>query len=113
MKLDFESSYNAENNGCNNNIPLSVAVLVGGKSSRMGKDKTKLLYEGKSFLNRIITELSCLNLQRRGGRRGWGCTGIFCGRSAKKKIHCLASENQNRIFMFCLFVCFISGDNKT
>ena len=44
MKLDFESSYSA-----------------GGKSSRMGKDKTKLLYEGKTFLNRIITELSCFD----------------------------------------------------
>ncbi len=40
---------------------ISVAILAGGKSFRMGTDKTKLLYEGDSFLNRIVTELSCFD----------------------------------------------------
>ena len=40
------------------NIPVSVAILAGGKSSRMGKNKALLTYEGKTFLERLIEEFS-------------------------------------------------------
>ena len=40
------------------NILVSVAILAGGKSSRMGKNKALLTYEGKSFLERLIEEFS-------------------------------------------------------
>ena len=39
-------------------IPISVAILAGGKSSRMGKNKALLTYEGKTFLERLIEEFS-------------------------------------------------------
>ena len=46
--MNFESS-----------LPLlSAAILAGGKSSRMGKDKSFLQIEGKTFISRIISELS-------------------------------------------------------
>lgn len=35
-----------------------VIVLAGGKSSRMGTDKTKLLYEGETLLERAVNKFS-------------------------------------------------------
>lgn len=35
---------------------ISIALLAGGKSSRMGKDKALLTYDGKTFLERLIEE---------------------------------------------------------
>ena len=37
---------------------ISIALLAGGKSSRMGKDKALLTYDGKTFLERLIEEFS-------------------------------------------------------
>jgi molybdopterin-guanine dinucleotide biosynthesis protein A len=34
-----------------------VLLLAGGKSSRMGRDKARLLWEGSSFLSRIASQL--------------------------------------------------------
>ena len=42
----------------NENTKITAAILAGGKSSRMGKDKAQLTYNGKTFLNRLITEFS-------------------------------------------------------
>lgn len=35
---------------------MTVAILAGGKSSRMGKDKAALVYGGKTFLERLVDE---------------------------------------------------------
>lgn len=35
---------------------MTVAILCGGKSSRMGKDKAALFWEGKTFLDRLVDE---------------------------------------------------------
>lgn len=35
---------------------MTVAILAGGKSSRMGKDKATLIYGGKTFLERLVDE---------------------------------------------------------
>lgn len=37
---------------------MTVAILCGGKSSRMGKDKAALFGEGKTFLERLVSEFS-------------------------------------------------------
>ena len=37
---------------------VGVAVLAGGKSSRMGQDKTRLLFHGETFLEHIMREFS-------------------------------------------------------
>lgn len=37
---------------------ISIAILAGGKSSRMGKNKALLTYGGKTFLERLIEEFS-------------------------------------------------------
>ncbi|MBQ3967871.1 MAG: NTP transferase domain-containing protein, partial [Lachnospiraceae bacterium] len=37
--------------------PLSIGVLAGGKSSRMGKNKAFLEYENQTFIKRITKEL--------------------------------------------------------
>lgn len=37
---------------------MTVAILCGGKSSRMGKDKAALFLEGKTFLERLVSEFS-------------------------------------------------------
>lgn len=37
---------------------MTVAILCGGKSSRMGKDKAALFWEGKTFLERLVSEFS-------------------------------------------------------
>lgn len=41
---------------------LSMVVLAGGKSSRMGKDKSDLLYEGQTFLQRQIDKGKALGI---------------------------------------------------
>lgn len=41
---------------------LSMVVLAGGKSSRMGKDKSDLLYEGKTFLQRQVDKGKALGI---------------------------------------------------
>ncbi len=41
--------------------PLSVAILAGGKNSRMGKNKALLTYDGKTFLERLVSEFSCFD----------------------------------------------------
>lgn len=41
---------------------LSMMVLAGGKSSRMGKDKSDLLYEGQTFLQRQIDKGKALGI---------------------------------------------------
>ena len=43
------------------NIPLSIAILAGGKSSRMGQNKVLLTYKGKTFLERLIEEFSAFD----------------------------------------------------
>lgn len=35
---------------------ITVAILAGGKSSRMGKDKASLEYQGKTFLEHLVEE---------------------------------------------------------
>ena len=35
---------------------MTVAILCGGKSSRMGKDKAALFWNGKTFLERLVSE---------------------------------------------------------
>lgn len=40
---------------------FSVVVLTGGASSRMGRDKASLTYEGESFLERLCREFSNCN----------------------------------------------------
>ena len=35
---------------------ISIALLAGGKSSRMGQNKALLTYDGKTFLERLIEE---------------------------------------------------------
>lgn len=37
---------------------ISVVILSGGKSSRMGRDKAKLILDGQSFVERICGEFS-------------------------------------------------------
>ena len=37
---------------------MTVAILAGGKSSRMGKDKAALFYGGKTFLERLVLEFA-------------------------------------------------------
>lgn len=37
---------------------MTVAILSGGKSSRMGKDKAALFYGGKTFLERLVLEFA-------------------------------------------------------
>ena len=37
---------------------ISIAILAGGKSSRMGKNKVLLTYGGKTFLEKLIEEFS-------------------------------------------------------
>lgn len=44
-------------------IPLSMIVLAGGQSSRMGKDKASLLYEGKTFLQCQIEKGRALGIE--------------------------------------------------
>ena len=39
-------------------MKLSAVVLAGGQSLRMGKDKSFLIYEDRSFLGRILEELA-------------------------------------------------------
>ena len=38
--------------------PLSVAILAGGKNSRMKKNKALLVHDGKTFLERLVSEFS-------------------------------------------------------
>lgn len=38
-------------------MELSAVILAGGSSKRMGKDKAGLLFEGRTFLDRIISQL--------------------------------------------------------
>ena len=40
----------------------SLLLLAGGKSSRMGKDKAELLYEGKTFLQNLMEKAEQLGL---------------------------------------------------
>lgn len=44
-------------------IPLSMVVLAGGKSSRMGTDKSRLLIEGSTFLERQIEKGRMLGIR--------------------------------------------------
>ncbi len=37
---------------------MTFAILTGGKSSRMGKDKAALFYGGKTFLERLVLEFA-------------------------------------------------------
>ena len=103
MKPDFESSCSTESKGCLKNIiPLSVAVLAGGKSSRMGTDKTKLLYDGVSFLSRIITELSyfdeiILSVANREGEGGKADSEEETGDSSGIKNESLPGEIRSKI----------------
>lgn len=55
---------------------LSMVVLAGGKSSRMGKDKSDLLYEGQTFLQRQIEKGKALGIADIfvSGYRGTMCT---------------------------------------
>lgn len=38
-------------------MKIGAAILAGGHSRRMGKDKARLLYRGESFIQRIAAEL--------------------------------------------------------
>ena len=40
----------------------SLLLLAGGKSKRMGKDKAKLLYQGKTFIEAILDKTAGLDL---------------------------------------------------
>lgn len=42
-------------------MKIGCIILAGGKSSRMGQDKALLEYEGKYFIEKIATELSCFD----------------------------------------------------
>lgn len=42
-------------------MDLTVGILSGGKSSRMGCDKAFLTIEKQTFLDRLIDEMSCYN----------------------------------------------------
>lgn len=55
---------------------LSMAVLAGGKSSRMGRDKSDLPYEGQTFLQRQIEKGKTLGIADIfvSGYRGTQCT---------------------------------------
>jgi len=39
-------------------IPLAAVVLAGGASRRMGRDKATLLYEGKTFVEHMVSVVS-------------------------------------------------------
>ncbi len=41
----------------------SLLILAGGKSSRMGKNKAELLYNGQSFLENLIKKAQCLGIE--------------------------------------------------
>ncbi len=43
-------------------LPLSMIVLAGGRSSRMGEDKASLLYEGKTFLRHQLEKGQALGI---------------------------------------------------
>ncbi len=40
---------------------LSIAILAGGKSKRFGEDKLKLEFQGKTFLEIIISKISSMS----------------------------------------------------
>lgn len=41
-------------------MTFSSVILAGGKSSRMGEDKARLMLEGQRFIDRLYAELSAL-----------------------------------------------------
>lgn len=50
-----------ENNNLRRSMPLSIAVLAGGKSRRMGKDKALLDFDGRPLISRVIAALGPLS----------------------------------------------------
>lgn len=40
-------------------MDLTIGILSGGKSTRMGADKAKLLYKNKTFLENLVDEFKC------------------------------------------------------
>lgn len=42
----------------------SLLLLAGGKSKRMGADKAKLLYNGKTFVDNLIDKAECLGITK-------------------------------------------------
>ena len=42
----------------------SLLLLAGGKSKRMGADKAKLLYNGKTFVDNLIDKAKCLGITK-------------------------------------------------
>lgn len=47
-----------------NNKNYSLLILAGGKSSRMGRDKATLLYEGKTFLENLVVKGNALGMEK-------------------------------------------------
>lgn len=43
-----------------NYTALSGAILAGGKSTRLGKDKALLLLQGRTFMDHLITAIGCV-----------------------------------------------------
>jgi molybdopterin-guanine dinucleotide biosynthesis protein A len=42
-------------------LPVSVVILAGGHSTRLGTDKSLLLLEGQPLLTRMVRDMSCLS----------------------------------------------------
>lgn len=83
-------------------------VLAGGLSTRMGCDKANLMYQGKTFLDHMIEQLSHLGVGRvlvSGDRQGYNCVAdcVFYGGPAVG-LYSVAQYYQGSTFEHLLFV---------
>lgn len=58
----------------NRDSEYSLLLLAGGKSSRMGRDKAELLFEGKTFLQQLLDKAAQAGIRKKylSGHEGAG-----------------------------------------